>query len=32
LTNGLVDEARHPTVAAQDYVLWFLAERLKPSD
>lgn len=32
LTNDLVDEAGHPTIAARDRVLSFLAERLKPSD
>jgi hypothetical protein len=32
LTNDLVDEAGHPTIAAQDCVLSFLAETLKPSD
>jgi hypothetical protein len=32
LTDNLVDEAGHPTIAAQDYVLFFFAERLKFSD
>lgn len=31
LTNDLVDEAGHPTIAARDRVLAFLTERLKPS-